>query len=115
MKNFLLIGLDPGSIDYSAPGVPAGMTAEKLLAIIADVQKHFADQGDHLDNCKVKPDGSANDFSLSTPDYPISHAKRELAERGVKELAGRGVKVRALIHNDEIIRQVQALTAKISA
>ncbi len=59
MKKFLLIGLDPESIDYSTPGVPAGRTAEKLLATIADVQKHFADQGDHLDNCKIKPDGSA--------------------------------------------------------
>jgi len=59
MKKFLLIGLDPESIDYSAPGVPAGMTAEKLLGTIKDAQKHFADQGDHLDNCKVKPDGSA--------------------------------------------------------
>ncbi len=53
MKNLLLIGLDPEVIDYSAPGVPAGMTAEKLFATIADVQKQFADQGDHLDNCKM--------------------------------------------------------------
>lgn len=59
MNKILLIGLDPESIDFSAPGVPAGMNAEKLLATIADVQKQFADQGDHLDNCKVKPDGSA--------------------------------------------------------
>jgi len=59
MKKFLLIGLDPEGIDISAPGDPAGMTAEKLLGTITDVQKHFADQGDHLDNCKVKPDGSA--------------------------------------------------------
>lgn len=59
MNKILLIGLDPDSIDFSAPSVPPGMNAEKLLAIITDVQKRFADQGDHLDNCKVKTDGSA--------------------------------------------------------
>lgn len=59
MRNLLLIGLDPEGIDYSAPGVPAGMTAEKLFAAVADVQKQFAAQGDHLDNCKIKLDCSA--------------------------------------------------------
>lgn len=29
MKTFL-VGLDPEAIDYSAPNVPAGTTAEKL-------------------------------------------------------------------------------------
>lgn len=70
MKKFLLIGLNPESIDFSAPGVPAGMTAEKLLATITDVQKHFADQGEHLDNCKVKPDGSAE----ATVTAQLAHA-----------------------------------------
>ncbi len=59
MKNLLLIGLDPGSIDYSAPNVPAGTTAETLVADLADVQKQFADQGNHLDLCSAKLDGSA--------------------------------------------------------
>ncbi len=31
MNKILLIGLDPEGIDFSAPGVPPGMTAEKLL------------------------------------------------------------------------------------
>jgi len=37
MKKFLLIGLDPESIDFSAPGVQAGMTAEKLLGVVSHI------------------------------------------------------------------------------
>src|SRR5450432_933655 len=59
MKSFLLIGLDPYGIDFTAPGVPAGMTAEKLSAAVADAQKQFSAQGDLLDNCIIKIDGSA--------------------------------------------------------
>ena len=59
MKNFLLIGLDPKAIDYSAPSVPAGTTAETLSKTVADVQKQFAAQGDHMDLCTVRLDGSA--------------------------------------------------------
>jgi len=59
MKCFLLIGLDPDGIDFTAPGVPTGMTAEKLSAAVADAQKQFSEQGDLLDNCIIKMDGSA--------------------------------------------------------
>jgi SnoaL-like polyketide cyclase len=59
MKSFLLIGLDPYGIDYTAPNVPKGMTAEKLSAAVADAQKQFSAQGDRLDNCIIKMDGSA--------------------------------------------------------
>jgi hypothetical protein len=59
MKSFLLIGLDPNGIDYTAPNVPKGMTAKKLFAAVADAQKQFSAQGDRLDNCVIKLDGSA--------------------------------------------------------
>ena len=59
MKSILLIGLDPYGIDYTAPNLPKGMTAEKLSAAVADAQKQFAAQGDRLDNCIIKMDGSA--------------------------------------------------------
>jgi len=61
MNNFLLIGLAsaPEATDDSAPNVPAGTTADTLSAILMDVQKQFADQGDHLDLCELQLDGSA--------------------------------------------------------
>ena len=59
MKNFLIIGLDPDVIDYSAPYVPKGMSAEILRAELAKAQKQFTDRGDYLDICNVKLDGSA--------------------------------------------------------
>jgi hypothetical protein len=59
MKSFLLIDLDPYGIDYTAPNVPKGMTAEKLSAAVADAQKQFSAQGDRLDNCIIKLDGTA--------------------------------------------------------
>lgn len=59
MKSVLLIGLDPYGIDVTAPNVPRGMTAEKLCAAVADAQKRFSAQGDRLDNCIIKLDGSA--------------------------------------------------------
>jgi hypothetical protein len=58
MKTFLLIGLDPYGIDFTAPNVPKGMTAEKLSAAVANAQKQFSAQGDRLDNCIIKIDGS---------------------------------------------------------
>ncbi len=59
MKKFLIIGIDPEAVDYSDPNVPVGMTAEKLFADLADTQKQFADQGDHVDICAIQLDGSA--------------------------------------------------------
>ena len=35
------------------------MTAEKLSAAAADTQRQFSAQGDRLDNCIIKLDGSA--------------------------------------------------------
>jgi len=59
MKTFLLIGLDPSAIDFSATTDPAVATGEKLMATVAASQKQFADRGDRLDNCKILADGSA--------------------------------------------------------
>jgi hypothetical protein len=59
MNSFLLIGLAPETEDDSAPNVPAGTTADPFSVILAGVQKQFADQGDHLDLCKLQLDGPA--------------------------------------------------------
>lgn len=74
MKTFLLIGLDPEGIDFSAPGVPEGMTAEKLSAAVIAAQAQFSARGDRLDNCIIKLDGSAEapvTAQLSGADYEV--------------------------------------------
>ncbi len=59
MKTFLIVGIDPDAIDYSAPNIPPGMTAEKLSAEIEQTRQQFSDQGDRADVCGLKSDGSA--------------------------------------------------------
>lgn len=58
MSSFLLIGLVSEAADGSAPSVPADKAAEAFSAILTDVQKQFADQGDSLDLCKLPLHGS---------------------------------------------------------
>lgn len=65
MKKFLLIGLDPEAIDYSAPNVPPGGSAEKLFTDIAEAQKQLADRGNRLDSCKVQLDASSAEASVT--------------------------------------------------
>lgn len=59
MKTFLIIGIDPKSIDYSTPNNPPGMTAEKLAAEVEESRRQFAEQGDRADLCQIKLDDSA--------------------------------------------------------
>ena len=54
MKSFLIIGIDPGSTDFSGPNTPPGMTAE-----IDDARRAFADRGNRADVCAVKLEPSA--------------------------------------------------------
>lgn len=58
MNSFLLIGLVSEDANASAPNGPAGKAAEAFSALLANVQKQFADQGDHLDLCKLPLNGS---------------------------------------------------------
>ena len=59
MRIFLIVGIDPNSINFSGPNTPPGMTAEKLSAEIAETQRQFAAQGDRADICPVTLDASA--------------------------------------------------------
>lgn len=59
MNTFLIISIDPESIDFSGPNTPPGMTAEKLSAEIAATQQKFAARGDRADICPVTLDPSA--------------------------------------------------------
>jgi len=59
MKTFLIIGIDPKSIDYSTPNNPPGMTAEKLAAEVEESRRQFAEQGDRADLCQIELNESA--------------------------------------------------------
>lgn len=59
MNSFFLIGLAPEPVDDSAPNAPMDKAAEAFSAILANVQKQFADRGDRINFCQLQLDGSA--------------------------------------------------------
>ncbi len=59
INSFFLIGLAPEPTDASAPNGSAGRAADPFSAILTNVQKQFADQGDCIDFCQLQLDGSA--------------------------------------------------------
>jgi hypothetical protein len=40
-KNVMIVGIDPALVDFTAPGLPPGMTAEKVLAALQADEKHL--------------------------------------------------------------------------
>jgi len=59
MTRVLLLGLDPETVDYSDPALPAGMTAEKVHAGIALAQRQFAERGWEGDVGLIRPEETA--------------------------------------------------------
>jgi hypothetical protein len=59
MKRVVLIGLDPGTVDFSDPALPPGMTAEKIHAGVKLALADFAARGWHAQNCFINPDKTA--------------------------------------------------------
>src|SRR5512142_2176943 len=59
MTRVLLLGLDPETVDFSDPGLPPGMTAEKVHAGIAVAMKQFAERGWEADLGLIRPDETA--------------------------------------------------------
>ena len=59
MKRLLLVGFDPGTVDFSDPALPPGMTAEKIHAGVKLALADFAGRGWHAQNCFIKPDETA--------------------------------------------------------
>jgi len=55
----LLVGYDPKTVDFSDPGLPPGMTAEKIQAGIEVALKEMADRGWEADLCLIQPDATA--------------------------------------------------------
>jgi hypothetical protein len=59
MTRILLVGYDPETVDFSDPGLPPGMTAEKIHAGIEVALKDMADRGWETDLCMIRPDETA--------------------------------------------------------
>ena len=59
MTRILLVGYDPGAVDFSDPALPPGMTAEKVHAGLQVAMKQFASRGWECDLCFLLPDESA--------------------------------------------------------
>jgi len=45
MTQVLMLGYDPDTVDFSDPGLPPGMNAEKIHAGIAVAMRQFAERG----------------------------------------------------------------------
>jgi hypothetical protein len=59
MKQVLLVGYDPSTVDYSDPALPPGMTAAKIDAGIQIALKQMTDRGWEADICLIRPDQTA--------------------------------------------------------
>ena len=59
MKRVLLIGFDPATMDFSDPGLPPGMTAEKIHAGIKLALADIAGRGWHSEICFINPNETA--------------------------------------------------------
>ena len=59
MTRILLVGYDPETVDFSDPGLPPGMTADKVHAGIAIAMKQFAERGWEADLGFIRPDETA--------------------------------------------------------
>jgi hypothetical protein len=59
MKRILFVGFDPGTVDFSDPALPPGMTAEKFHAAVKFALEDFARRGWHAQNCFIRPDETA--------------------------------------------------------
>ncbi len=59
MTRVLLLGYDPETVDFSDPGLPPGMTAEKVHAGVAVAMRQFADRGWEADLGLIRPDATA--------------------------------------------------------
>ena len=59
MKRVLLVGFDPGAVDYSDPALPPGMTAEKIHAGVKLALADMAARGWEAEICFIRPDETA--------------------------------------------------------
>ena len=69
-KTVLVIGLDPALIDFSKPGYPPGMTAEKVLAGIKSSEDELAALGYSAQTCM-------HDFGETAEAVVLNHLKQK--------------------------------------
>jgi hypothetical protein len=50
-KNVLIAGIDPALVDYTAPGLPPGLSAEKVFAALKADEAHLSGLGYTVDIC----------------------------------------------------------------
>jgi len=59
MKRVLLVGFDPGAVDYSDPALPPGMTAEKIHAGVKLALADMTARGWEAECAFIHPDETA--------------------------------------------------------
>ncbi len=59
MKRVVLVGLDPGTVDFSDPALPPGMTAEKIHDGVKLALSDMSKRGWLADACYINPDDTA--------------------------------------------------------
>ena len=72
MTRVVLVGYEPETVDFSDPGLPPGMTAEKVSAGIAFALNQMRERGWEADACLVRPDetaGPAVERQLAAANY----------------------------------------------
>jgi hypothetical protein len=99
MTRVLLVGFDPGTVDYSDPALPPGMTATKIAAGIELALKQMVARGWEADVSLIRPDEAA-----------ISAVERQLASASYDcVVIGAGVRLppRHLVLFEAIVNAVR--------
>lgn len=91
-KRILIIGEDPATVDFSAPGIPPGMSAQRVIA------------GLEASRDRLEADGHSAEILLTEPDATMpAQLRRALAIRYDVIVIGAG------------LRTVPAMTEKFEA
>jgi len=72
MARVLLVGYDPGTVDYADPALPRGMTPDKIGAGLSLALKQMTERGWEADLCLIRPDKTAEktvERHLASADY----------------------------------------------
>ena len=56
MTRILIVGQDPDTVDFTAPGIAPGMTADKVRAGMAVTKADLSAQGHPCENLYIQPD-----------------------------------------------------------
>ncbi|MET0273279.1 MAG: hypothetical protein ABW360_09835 [Phenylobacterium sp.] len=74
MARVLILGQDPDTVDFTAPGIIPGMTADKVRAGLAVARKQLEDAGHTVGECMTDPGETAEATvaaALAAADYDV--------------------------------------------